>query len=505
MMKNNPRTAGTTTTTAVNNRKINSFWEMKELNGSGHSAGRYTEPTAHDWETDKNKDKDIFDDGTMSYFWRAHTVTVLVIFSAILVYVSLFEDPEHHSVEYNTKRGIVACVVAFLCFGVTQTPDGPFKRPHPAFWRLVICVSIVYEIFLIFLLFQGVDNARQLLRYFDDELGKPLVEQDYGGNCYLYDSSKPDDPFHNIRDKMDVFVSAHFIGWWCKTLVLRDYWLSMVISVMFEMLEYTLEHQLPNFSECWWDHWIMDALVCNGLGIYCGMKTLHYLSMKPYHWQGLWNIPSYSGKLKRFALQFSPYSWLDFNWHPTASLKRWCVTLFIIAMFLLAELNTFYLKFVLWIPPPHTINLLRLFLFLFMGATALREQFQYLDDPECKTIGRQSWITAAIIFTELLIIVKFDWELVTRPLPQHITIFWCVGLAVLFAWTIWKFYIKRDTRDHVIHVNHDESHYDEDEDLDLATSVAAAASTSSSSPMNNNKRIAVSEQHKLHNRGQKLE
>jgi hypothetical protein len=26
------------------------------------------------------------------------------------------------------------------------------------------------------------------------------------------------------------------------------------MSVMFEILEYTLEHQLPNFSECWWDH-----------------------------------------------------------------------------------------------------------------------------------------------------------------------------------------------------------------------------------------------------------
>jgi len=23
---------------------------------------------------------------------------------------------------------------------------------------------------------------------------------------------------------------------------------------MFEVVEYTLEHQLPNFSECWWDH-----------------------------------------------------------------------------------------------------------------------------------------------------------------------------------------------------------------------------------------------------------
>jgi len=39
-----------------------------------------------------------------------------------------------------------------------------------------------------------------------------------------------------------------------QTLILRDWWLCTVISIMFEVVEYTLEHQLPNFSECWWDH-----------------------------------------------------------------------------------------------------------------------------------------------------------------------------------------------------------------------------------------------------------
>ena len=39
-----------------------------------------------------------------------------------------------------------------------------------------------------------------------------------------------------------------------KTLILRDYWLCNVMSIGFELLEYSLEHQLPNFSECWWDH-----------------------------------------------------------------------------------------------------------------------------------------------------------------------------------------------------------------------------------------------------------
>ena len=49
--------------------------------------------------------------------------------------------------------------------------------------------------------------------------------------------------------------------------------------------------------------------------------------------------------------------------------------------FLLAELNTFYLKFVLWIPPPHFLCLGRLVFFVFMGACAMREGFQYMDDP----------------------------------------------------------------------------------------------------------------------------
>nr|XP_053635031.1 phosphatidylserine synthase 2-like [Cherax quadricarinatus] len=159
-----------------------------------------------------------------------------------------------------------------------------------------------------------------------------MEEKDYGGNCRLYDHESPEDPYHNIWDKLDLFVPLHFFGWWMKTLLLRDWWLCWVISVMFEILEYTLEHQLPNFSECWWDHWIMDALLCNGLGIYCGLQSLKYFSMKTYHWRGLWNIPTYRGKLRRIMAQFGPYVWVDYDWKPLSSLGRWFSMLGIIAI-----------------------------------------------------------------------------------------------------------------------------------------------------------------------------
>lgn len=383
------------------------------------------------------------DDGTLTFFWRAHTLTVLFIFICSLVYVAVFE-PVSNDTTYNTKRGILACVLVFILLGVTVTPDGVFQRPHPAVWRFTFCCSIVYELGLIFMLFQTKKDAISLLSHIDSSLGKPLEEKSYGGNCRIYDTDAAD-PFHNVWEKLDIFVPTHFIGWWLKTLVLRDWWLCTVLSVMFELLEYTLEHQLPNFSECWWDHWILDALVCNGLGIYLGIKTLNYFSMKTYHWRGLWGIPTYRGKLMRVVAQFGPYSWIDFDWKATSSLGRWIAMLGIILVFLVAELNTFYLKFVMWIPPEHYFNLVRLFFILLWGAVSMREVFQYLDDPDCTKIGRQSWITLAIVSTEFLTVARFDWDTITIPIPRHIAALWAVGLSSLVAWTIWNFLISRNT------------------------------------------------------------
>lgn len=84
---------------------------------------------------------------------RAHTLTVLAGLIGVLVFVAVFEEPVDNP-EYNTKRGLIACVSVFLLLGVTITPDGPFLRPHPAFWRFIFCLSILYELALIFVLFQ---------------------------------------------------------------------------------------------------------------------------------------------------------------------------------------------------------------------------------------------------------------------------------------------------------------------------------------------------------------
>ena len=112
----------------------------------------------------------------------------------------------------------------------------------------------------------------------DEDLGEETPEKDYVGNCLIYDPDNHEDPWHNVKDKVDIFIVAHLMGYWCKTLIFRDWWLTTVISIMFEFMEYSLEHQLANFSECWWDH--VSLIYIHSLFLLIG--TIHYsLAVRP--------------------------------------------------------------------------------------------------------------------------------------------------------------------------------------------------------------------------------
>ena len=113
--------------------------KMQLKNGSGAS---------QEWTVKKLKTKEsITDDGTQSFFWRAHTITVLVALIGVLVYESLYVQQVQDR-SYNIKRGVIACASFFVLFGVTQTPDGPFIRPHPGKLAARVTIpSILYRIY----------------------------------------------------------------------------------------------------------------------------------------------------------------------------------------------------------------------------------------------------------------------------------------------------------------------------------------------------------------------
>lgn len=142
-----------------------------------------------------------------------------------------------------------------------QFRDGPFIRPHPAFWRVVLGINLLYELALVFLLFQDLGSARTMMTYIDPALGVPLPEKSYAEDCTL----TPRTIWVRIpsittlfliltplcKNALDIFCVAHalgslptplsygsgvlisltFSGWFGKAMILRDYWFCWVRSI----------------------------------------------------------------------------------------------------------------------------------------------------------------------------------------------------------------------------------------------------------------------------------
>ena len=118
----------------------------------------------------------------------------------------------------------------------------------------------------------------------DPALAEEIKGRNYSIDCRLYTPENPNSKFANIVGTIDVFVTAHFVGWLVKTLIYRNSIIIWTLSIGFEILEISLKQYLPNFHECWWDHLLLDLFGCNLLGIIIGHYILKFFNMRKYHW-----------------------------------------------------------------------------------------------------------------------------------------------------------------------------------------------------------------------------
>lgn len=103
----------------------------------------------------------------------------------------------------------------------------------------ILGTNVLYCITLTYLLWQDDAHGREFVQWFDPTLTAPASEKNYGQNC--------DFTAANLYDGLDLFAFAHFIGWFGKAVILRDFWACTILSVMFEITEYSLSHQIDNF------------------------------------------------------------------------------------------------------------------------------------------------------------------------------------------------------------------------------------------------------------------
>eukprot|EP00250_Pteridium_aquilinum_P002158 c12362_g1_i1 orf=143-1435(+) len=394
------------------------------------------------------EEKDL--DPWTAWAYRPRTLTFLFFGACLLVWASGALHPDassEHDEATNVYRGIWAMIAVFLGYCLLQAPATILIRPHPSVWRLVHGIAVVYLVFLSFLLFQARDGARQFMKYLHKDLGIELPERSYGSDCRLYTPENAKCKFINLYETvLDEFVIAHALGWWGKAIMIRNGTVLWILSIGFEMMEVTFQHMLPNFNECWWDSIILDVLICNWLGIWAGMKTVRYFDGKTYEWVGLSLQPNILGKVKRSLGQFTPAYWDKDEWQLLSGPVRFVQVLGLVIIILTVELNAFFLKYCLWVPPSNPLNTYRLVIWWLIANPAIREYNAFLQDRKpIKKVGAFAWLSLAICLVEVLICIKFGQGLYPNRMPKWVIWFWIsFGLAFvcfLFLWWLrlyWK-------------------------------------------------------------------
>jgi phosphatidylserine synthase 2 len=176
-------------------------------------------------------------------------------------------------------------VVLFIGLGAIHLPNTIMTRPISFLWRVLLAVLIIYMCFVTFIYMLPLPHARAFFKAFDPELGKPLPEKLYAEDCRIFTPEHPTSYFANVLEVMDdCHFAAHFIGWWMKMLIMRDWYLAWVCSIIFEFLEITFAPWLPNFNECWWDSLLLDVFGCNLMGLLLGHYTLKYFGVTKLKW-----------------------------------------------------------------------------------------------------------------------------------------------------------------------------------------------------------------------------
>jgi phosphatidylserine synthase 2 len=332
-----------------------------------------------------------------------HTATMLFVMMIVIIYFSFVDK----SIKNPTIMGVYLAAASFLTYSASMLSDGLLIRPHPMIWRILNGIAILYFLLLIFLLPQNsIDEVYNLLRLlFDKNIGQTnYVEQSYGGSCKVN--------YDNIINKVyDRFTLAHLLGWYLKALIIRDYKIMWIISIMFEIMEVTFQHVFKNFEECWWDRLILDIFGCNLLGMYLGTQTNYFLTRRDYNWSGLTG-QTFIGKMKRVVLQFTPFSWQSYRWQATLSLRRFSIISVVILNILLGELNSFFIKSVFNIPIDSNLNLYRLGFFTICTYVSSYELYYFAEERTNK-IGHMAWLTTSLVYLELLLVIKF------APMTQY--------------------------------------------------------------------------------------
>ncbi|CAB1333873.1 unnamed protein product [Coregonus sp. 'balchen'] len=97
------------------------------------------------------------EDITLDFFYKPHTITLLTCTVLSLMYFAFTRRAQYSR----------------LC-----GDRGPFTRPHPAIWRIVFGLSVLYFLFLVFIIFLNWEQVKNVMYWLDPNLRYATREAD---------------------------------------------------------------------------------------------------------------------------------------------------------------------------------------------------------------------------------------------------------------------------------------------------------------------------------------
>ena len=98
------------------------------------------------------------DDISFEFFYKPHSLILMFLCVCGITWTAFTRDQTNHN--SNIVTGLLAVTVFFMILSVLTLPNGPFTRPHPALWRCVLGLSILYLLLVQFLLQQDWHTVR---------------------------------------------------------------------------------------------------------------------------------------------------------------------------------------------------------------------------------------------------------------------------------------------------------------------------------------------------------
>eukprot|EP00796_Vickermania_ingenoplastis_P009029 gene9029-6331_t len=346
------------------------------------------------------------------------------------------------------RLGLLAAIVTMITIGGVYFPSTLLTRPHPAIWRMMLAMGIMYNLLLVFLLFQCDKMPAAIVRWYDPSVPDHLPERTYAEDCRVY----TEDSWFHFGGSLDVFVAAHLFGYVFKTLILRDWRLVTCVSLGFEIVEITFQHILPNFKECWWDHLLLDVLLCNGGGTLIGVLLLKWARAKEYRFiqkdreDGVKpSVGVQSGKhrsrrggiISKVVNQFFPEHVELYQWNVFQSPKRFMSVSILLALVLIHDMNTFTSKAMLQLEPEHHLVTVRMCLWACLAVPAVREYYEFINNPKATTLGTTACVTILGMTVECLLLgrmIHHGGYFMEPEMPLHVAIPWMLVLASFGLW-----------------------------------------------------------------------